>query len=89
MPTKQEHLRLLAKAWFSQLVWSDAYGYGGWMVDLHRPFGNSSVEEDILDLLGFETHEEFQDTYPFWETDYATELYKELGSYLKQIGENL
>lgn len=89
MQTKQEHLRLLAKAWFSQLVWSDAYGYGGWTVDLNKPFGSSKVKEDILQILGFKPDEEFQNTYPFWETDYAAELYQELGAYLKQIGENL
>lgn len=87
METKQEHLKLLAKSWLSQLVWSDAYDYEGWTVDLKRPFGNSSVEIDILKLLNIES--EFKDEYSEDQINYAADLYQKLGIYLKEIGNNL
>jgi len=90
METKQKHLRLLAKHYLTNIV-ADPNSEAYYVLNPNKVFGiyNNSVEEDILELLGFERDEEFQDTYPFWETDYAADLYKELGSYLRQIGENL
>jgi hypothetical protein len=55
-------------------------------LDPKRPFGNSSVEKDILELLDIiEWNEEYSEK----QREYAANLYQELGDYLKQIGENL
>jgi hypothetical protein len=86
MSTKQEHLKLLAKYYLSNLIYL-SIEYGCWGLDPKRPFGNSNVEKDILNLLNIKS--EFEDEYSTEQLEYAAELYKELGSYLKQIGENL
>jgi hypothetical protein len=58
------------------------------MVDLHRPFGNSSLEIDILELLNIDP--ELENEYSESQREYAADLYgARLGGYLKQIGENL
>lgn len=46
-------LQVLANAFFQNLMVSN-YEYGGIGVDSKRPFGNSDVEYDILEMLGCE-----------------------------------
>ena len=56
MPTeseKEKHLRLLANAFFDNLE-IDGSEYGGIGLDSKRPFGNSDVEGDMLEILDIE-----------------------------------
>ena len=85
MQTKQEHLNILAKYYLTNLIYLPIE-YGCWGLDPKRPFGNSSVERDILELLDIiKWNEEYSEK----QREYAANLYQELGDYLKQIGENL
>lgn len=45
-----EHIKLLRNAY---VRWDDCE-YGAPAIDPKRPYGNSSVEEDIINLLGWE-----------------------------------
>ena len=85
MQTKQEHLKILAKYYLINIIYLPIE-YGCWGLDPKRPFGNSSVERDILELLDIiEWNEEYSES----QLEYAADLYQKLGDYLKQIGENL
>ncbi len=44
----EEHLKLLRRAYVS---WEDCE-YGAPAIDCKRPYGNSSVEEDMAEILG-------------------------------------
>ena len=82
---KELHLKQLAKHYLTNLTYIHIE-YGCWAADPKRPFGNSDVEGDILTLLGIEETEPY---YSDSQREYAAELYRELGAYLKHIGENL
>jgi len=86
---KQEHLRLLAIAYYQELEFIDNYGAGSPMLDSKRPFGNSGYEGDILDILELEPEDE-EDGDKVWskdQYDYARELYtQDLTPYLKEHG---
>lgn len=87
MQTKQEHLKILAKYYLTNLIYLPIE-YGCWSLDPKRPFGNSSVEIDILKLLDIES--ELEDEYSESQLEYAADLYGAmLGDYLKQIGDKL
>ena len=47
---KEEHLKLLSAMW---VVWENDYD-GAPAIDIKRPYGNSSVYEDVFELLGYE-----------------------------------
>lgn len=87
MNQKEQDLAILADAFFENLIWLDDYGYGAPGLDSKRPFGNSSVEYDILELLG-KLPEGDDGEGPCWashQRKYARELYKEqLIPYLRQ-----
>jgi hypothetical protein len=89
---KQEHLRLLAIAYYQQLEFLDPYNVGSPMLDCKRPFGNSGYEADILEIIEAEPEEleEDGDGYMVWskaQYDYARELYtQDLTPYLKEQG---
>lgn len=55
--------------------------YGGWGLDGKRPFGNSYVEGDILEIIGWEP---IGDEYTQDQEEYASDLYGDLGEYLRQ-----
>ena len=48
---EQQDLKVLADAFFDQLDWLP-WEYGAPGLDPKRPFGNSDVEGDVLELLG-------------------------------------
>lgn len=50
----ENHITLLTNSFIG---WQDAE-YGALAVDPKRPYGNSSVEYDIIELLDLEDHEE-------------------------------
>lgn len=74
---KQDDLEKLALAFFVNLRIGDCE-YGGWGLDDKRPFGNSDVEGDILDIIGLEYDEDKN----YEQREYASEIYGELGDYL-------
>lgn len=93
---KQEHLRLLAIAYYHALEFLEPYNIGSPMLDCKRPFGNSGYEADILEIIEVEPEEEDEpgmghgDGNMVWskaQYDYARELYTvHLTPYLKEHG---
>lgn len=53
---KPEHIKLLSSAYIG---WNDAE-YGAPEIDPKRPYGNSDVEEDICDILGWDRKEDLE-----------------------------
>ena len=66
-------LRALAKAFFENLQ-IDNCEYGGIGLDSKRPFGNSSVCRDMLEIIGWEPD---GDEYAEYQEEYVDTLYKE------------
>ena len=84
---EKEDLRLLAKAFFDNISYDGSCEFGSIGLDCKRPFGNSSVTFDILEIIGakFEEHEKEGDSYSDDQHDYARNLYCEkLVPYLKK-----
>lgn len=92
----QEHLRMLAIAYYQELEFLDPFGAGSPMLCSKRPFGNSGYEADILEIIEAEPEEEDEpgmghgDGNMVWSKDqyeYARKLYTEdLTPYLKEHG---
>lgn len=82
-----DDLAALASAFFDNL--EIQYGeYGGIGLDCKRPFGNSDVESDILELIGevMEGNDGEDDCWSSKQRDYARSLYHEkLIPYLKKV----
>lgn len=80
---KQADLKILAQAFFDNLIYDPGCEYGSVGTHCKRPFGNSYVEGDILEMLGIE-----QDDGE-WSTaqhEYARDLYcDDLVPYLKEL----
>lgn len=84
---KQEPLRLLAAAYFEALEFLSPYNTGSPMLDCKRPFGNSSVDVDVLEIIGVDPEEEEDGNmvYSKDQMNYGRELYvEELVPYLKE-----
>jgi hypothetical protein len=64
----EEHIKLLRAAYVD---WRECE-FGAPAIDCKRPYGNSSVELDIADILGY-------------EYDYEDEDIEELNSYLREV----
>lgn len=75
---KEKDLFKLATAFFENLQIDDCE-FGGLGVDSKRPFGNSYVEGDILEIIGWETegNDGEDDCYSFIQCQYARDLYYE------------
>jgi len=82
----QSDLKLLADAFYDNLCYDDSCEYGSIGVDCKRPFGNSFVCGDILEIIGWEDESKDDDEYYTEEQrEYANILYKEkLVPYLKK-----
>ena len=80
---KEDHLKLLKKAYWS---WNDCE-YGAPEIDPKRPYGNSSVLQDIAEILGEEQQLCPHCGEPLDELDYHryNELHKELETALRII----
>jgi hypothetical protein len=82
-------MMLLAHAFFKNLT-RDNCEYGGWGVDSKRPFGNSDVEGDVLEIIGLEPKrcphcdEPLDDDKGGDPRAYAAGLYSDLGPFLTQ-----
>lgn len=84
---KQEDLAKLAQAFFDNLQLDDCE-YGAIGVDCKRPFGNSDVESDILELLGYEPDGDDGESacWSSKQREYAETLYRgELIPYLRTM----
>lgn len=78
---KEADLWKLADAFFGNLEREQHMEYGGWGLDDKRPFGNSDVHDDILEIINCSP---VVDDYQSREQeDYAAELYDELGGFLQ------
>jgi hypothetical protein len=81
-----EHLELLATAFFCNLERKDDCEYGSIGLDCKRPFGNSDVEGDILEIIGVEMTGDDGDG-PCWSSnqrEYAAGGYNELPAFLRK-----
>lgn len=87
----EEDLKKLADAFYENLEFNDSWEFGSVGVDGKRPFGNSFVEGDILDIIGWEPELEEEDYGCFSEEQmrYARKLYcGMLVPYLKKQWKN-
>lgn len=83
MKITEEHLKLLKKAYWRY----DEAEYGAPCINPKRPYGNSDVEEDIAEILGWKL---FENKYGETElskeqSDEANKLHRELLDVIKQI----
>ena len=85
--SEEEDLKVLAAEFFNELFFDDSCEYGNPGLDCKRPFGNSDVEGDILELLDLEQAGDDGDG-PCWSSKqrkYARDLYRvKLVPYLKK-----
>ena len=87
MRNETQDLKVLADAFYKELSFIDGIEYGWVGLDCKRPFGNSQVEDDILDILeiGPEEFEYGEPTYSYAQREYARVLYQEkLVPFLKE-----
>lgn len=81
---KARHMEILAQAFFRNLERNDME-YGGIGIDCKRPFGNSDVEGDILEMIGA-TPEGDDGEDKCWSSaqkKYAASMYDGLIKYLQ------
>jgi hypothetical protein len=78
MRDEQKDLKRLADAFFAELCMLE-WEYGGIGLDPKRPFGNSDVDADMLELLDMEPEGDDGDGPCFSSTqrDYVADLYRE------------
>lgn len=78
MNQQEEDLAKLADAFFENLIYDPYCEYGAIGVDCKRPFGNSDVEGDILEII--EAKPEGDDggglCWASHQREYAASLYK-------------
>ena len=73
-----EDLEKLSQAFFKHLQLDDSCEFGSIGLDCKRPFGNSDVERDILEIIGVQPNPDLDDyTYTNSELNYARKLYFE------------
>jgi len=75
MPTEDDDLAVLAEAFIENLTYDPSCEYGSIGTDPKRPFGNSDVEGDILELIGADPED--GESYSDEQREYAASLYKE------------
>lgn len=79
---RKQHLFKLADAFFDNLQY-DSVEYGGLGLDGKRPFGNSYVQGDILEIVGIEPLTD-EEGYNRAQEDYADDLYGFLAEFLNE-----
>ena len=80
MDIREKHMKILAKAFFNNLEYNDIE-YGTPWLHPKRPFGNSYVEGDILEMLEIEPD---GDCYSEDQEDYAAYLFLNLIEWLQE-----
>jgi hypothetical protein len=86
---KAADTKILAEAFFNALQIDDCE-YGGIGLDSKRPFGNSDVDADILEMIGAEPEGDDGESecWSSHQRDYARSLYhEELIPFLKEVWE--
>ena len=81
---KQEHLDLLKEAY---VEWQDCET-GAPCIDPKRPYGNSDVEGDIAEILGWEINPEYEELSNS-QRKKANELHKGTGIALQIVLQNI
>lgn len=83
MTHKDEHLKLLAMAFCENMERHNDCEYGSLGLDCKRPFGNSYVQGDILEICKIKPNgkEDGDDVYSAEQERYADDLYNELPEY--------
>jgi len=79
---RKADLSKLADAFFDHLERKQRCEYGGWGLDDKRPFGNSFVRGNILEIIGWKEEGE-DDDWTDEQLQYAEALYDELGEFLR------
>lgn len=79
MRNEIQDLKVLANAFYRELSFIDGIEYVWVGLDCKRPFGNSQVEDDILNILeiGPEEFEDGEPAYSSAQREYARILYTE------------
>ena len=74
---KEADLFVLADAFYRELF-NNEHSYGEPCIDGKRPFGNSDVEADILEMLEWEPegNDGYGECYSLGQREYASNLYK-------------
>ncbi len=80
-----EHLKLLRRMW---IRWEDCE-YGAPTVDSKRPYGNSDVEGDIAEILGWEYGKDHWDGMPSELRNAASSIHSEMQTVLQILVVNL
>lgn len=84
---KEKDLKKLANAFYKNLLFDDSCEYGYVGLDCKRPFGNSDVESDILEIIKWEPigDDGYEPCYSSKQLEYARDLYvADLIPYLKK-----
>ena len=81
----REHLKLLQNMW---VRWDDCE-YGAPAIDSKRPYGNSDVETDIVEILGWEYEEDEWDGVPSDIRGAASDIHSEMKIVLQILVVNL
>ena len=82
-----EDLKLLAKAVLDNLEYKNDCEFGSIGIDCKRPFGNSDVEPDMLEIIGWEMEgDDGEDPcYSSKQREYVYKLYTEkLSEFIKE-----
>lgn len=84
MKLKQDDMLKLEKAFFKNLIRGE-YEYGAIGVDCKRPFGNSDVPADILEIIGAvpEGDDGKAECWSSNQREYAAEMYDALVEWLR------
>lgn len=79
MRDEEKDLKALADAFFKELTLMEWVEYGSIGLDPKRPFGNSFVEGDMLELIGWapEGDDDEEDCFSSKQREYVNTLYKE------------
>lgn len=80
-----EHLEKLEKAFFQNIERHDDCEYGSIGLDCKRPFGNSDVEGDILEIIEVEMtgNDGYEKCWSSDQREYAAGLYDALAPWLR------
>jgi len=82
---KTEDLKKLADAFYKNLEITP-WEFGGIGLDPKRPFGNSSVCESMLEIIGWkkEGNDGYETCYADYQIDYVYNLYRDLIPFLRK-----
>lgn len=80
---ERRHFKALEQAFWNNLSRQDDCEYGSIGLDCKRPFGNSDVEGDILEIIGATPEGDGDEGFTDEQRQYAADLYNRLPDYLR------